>query len=251
MARTPIASDFWLPVYQANDGSLYSDGQTGNTFLVDDQWAVVYLATAPTPGIAHVTTDKDRDVDLKKGVGVDGERATLHGDKLAHVDIGIEIWTPEQWEALKALWPILKVPAYKLVTSTTQKFINPLSPSSAGEPTTVGATTVTNTTTGATQTIPVVATKNVKSSKKVAITFDVSHPALALHGIKAVQIVGGRGPVPGRYPQSRIFTIKCIEYLPPGKASSTKTDNAPITAPSTLQSTTWPTPGSNPANMGP
>lgn len=241
MARTPIASDFWLPVYQNDDGTIYSDGQTGNTFLADDLWAVVYFGNRPTPGIAYISPDKDRDVDIKKGVGVDGERATMHGDKLAHVDINVEIWTPGQWEALKALWPVLKVPAYKLVSTT-------LHPVGFQATTTVNNASGTATATSGTISIPKAATT---TTRQVPITFDVSHPALALLGIKAVQITGARGPVPGRYPQSKVFTIKCIEYLPPGKANATKTDDAPITGASTLQSTAWPTPGSNPANTGP
>jgi hypothetical protein len=142
-------------------------------------------------------------------------------------------------------------PPYKTTTKTKEQFINPLSPSSAGPPTTVGTVTVTNST-GTNinfQQVPVVATKKVKVKSKVAVTFDVSHPKFKDLGIKAVQVVGGWGPDIAPVPGARIFTIKCIEYMPKGTAVTTQTDQKPLG--SLYDPGEYHAPDKNTANLGP
>jgi hypothetical protein len=251
MPRTPVAFDFWYqPVFQDGDGVLSCDGCTGPT-IANSIHDKVFFGQLPTPGVADVEAKRERKIDVKDSPGVDGCTTTIHGIKPADITIRLLIWTPEQYKALRELWPLLMTPPYKTTTKSTQVFINPLSPSSAGEPTTVGTTTVTNSTSSglAFQQIPVVATKTVKKQLKVAVTFDVSHPKFKDMGIKAVQIVGGWGPDIAPIPGARIFTIKCIEYLPKGKAVTTQTDVKPMG--SLYDPPDYPTPDQNGSNLGP
>lgn len=212
MADQQVSSSFWQPVYQRSDGTLYTPGVIGNVFS-DLPSEVVYFGASPTPGIADVAVQKERSVDKKKGAGVDGGRLTIHGVEPATFEIRLRIWEVNQWIALTQLWPLIFVPAYKTTTTT----LNPVG---------FQATTTASVAGGviSTQTIPQAPTKFTKTT---AVTFDVTHPTLALHGIKAVQVIGGRGPDPGPVSQDRIFTIRVAEYLPPGTKNATITDEAP------------------------
>lgn len=220
MADSRINSDFWLPVFQRADGSLYSPGVSGNTFS-DNVFDTVYFGAAPTPGVAEVSVTKTRSMDKKKGAGTDGARITLHGVDPAEFDIRVRIWTPEQWEAIKTLKSLLFVAAYKSTTSTVAASVS----SGPGAPAT--ATTL-------------------KTTKTTAVTFDVSHPTLAFHKIKAVQVVAVNGPEAGASPQDKIVTFRCIEFLPPGSKNATHTDEAP-TSSNALTASSNPMP----SNTGP
>lgn len=251
MALTPIAFDFWYqPVYQNSDGSLYCPGCTGPT-IADSLFDKVFFASIPTPGVAEVDAKRERKVDSKDAAGVDGGTVTIHGIRPADIMIKLLIWTPDQYKALRELWPLIMTPPYKTSTSTKEQFINPLSPSSAGAPTTIGTTTLTSTT-GTNinfQQVPVVATKKVKVKSKVAVTFDVSHPKFKDLGIKAVQVVGGWGPDIAPVPGARIFTIKCVEYMPKGKSVATQTDQKPLG--SLYDPGAYQAPDKNTSNLGP
>lgn len=248
---TRANSDFWIqPVYKKSDGTLFCPGVDGPTFA-SSQWDTVYFSTAPTPGLVEVTVDRERQIDEKKSSGTDGAHVTIHGTKPARIEIRLLIWTPDQWEALKQLWPILMTPPYKtqLKTVTSTSYIPPDS----------SATTTTASVSGgsvSTTTVPAVAT--VTTSKKVTTTtptvFDVAHPIFAHHKIKAVQIIGGHGPDPGPVRGSRIFTIKAIEFLKPGTKNATVTPTQPlqtIYGNPVQQSASIATPGSNSSNTGP
>lgn len=239
MADTLINSDFWLPVYQRPDGSLYSAGQPGNTFS-DNLMDTVYFGAAPSPGIAEVTVMKERSVDKKKGAGSDGGRLTIHGVNPAEFEIRFRIWTPEQWEAMKQLKALVFVPAYKTTTTT-------LKPVGFQSTTTVNNASGTATATSGTISIPQAPTKFTKTTP---VTFDVTHPTTAFHHIKAVQVIGVGGPDPGASTQDRYVTFRCAEYLPPGTKNATQTDEAP-TSNGTQIASNNPTPGTNPANTGP
>lgn len=250
MARTPIAFDFWYqPVFQNDDGSLYCDGITGPT-IADSLWDKVFFSGAPTPGVAEVNFRRDRDVDIKKPTGSDGATVTIHGIVPADIEIKLLIWTPDQFKALGELWPLLMTPPYKTVkqvVSGPEQFAATFGPGSFD-------TTTVNISGGAIQsstTIPSAITTSTKKTvmKKVATTFDVSHPKLAKHFIKAVQIIGGSGPDPAPQPGARIFTIKCIEYLPKGKNLATQTDVSPLS--SLYDPKPHPTPDQNLVNLGP
>lgn len=251
MALTPIAFDFWYqPVYQNADGSLYTPGCTGPT-IADSLFDKVFFASLPTPGLAEVDAKRERKCDTKDTPGVDGATTTIHGLKPADIIIKLLIWTPDQYRALRELWPLIMTPPYKTATTTKEQFINPLSPSTIGPPTTVGTVTVTNST-GTNinfQQVPVVATKKVKIKSKVAVTFDVSHPKFKDMGIKAMQIIGGWGPDIAPIPGARIFTIKGIEYMPKGTAVTTQTNVKPLG--SLYDPGAYQAPDKNVANLGP
>lgn len=88
----------------------------------------------------------------------------------------------------------------------------------------------------------------VPAAKGSPLAFDVTHPAFDIHAIKSVQFAGGEGPEIGP-DRVGIFRIRVIEFLPPAKSNATKTNVAPIG--SRLDPGANPTPGSNPANLGP
>lgn len=249
---TPVAFDFWYqPVYQNQDGSLYCTGCTGKT-IADSLFDKVFFGSLPTPGVAEVDAKRERKVDEKNAPGSDGATVTIHGLKPADITISILIWTPEQYRAMRELWPLLMTPPYKTsVSSQVSAFINPLSPSSAGAPTTVGTTSLVNSTGTniAVQQVPVVATKSVLVKTKVAVTFDVSHPKFTDMKIKAVQIIGGWGPDVAPIPGARVFTIKAIEYLPKGKTNATQTDVKPLG--SLYDPQPYASPDQNPENLRP
>lgn len=246
---TPVAFDFWYqPVFQNPDGSLYCTGCTGDT-IATSLFDKVFFGSLPTPGVAEVDAKRERKCDVKDSAGVDGGTTTIHGIRPAEIMVKLLIWTPDQYKALLELWPLLMTPPYKTATKTLSKFINPLSPSTIGDPVTVGTTSVTNSVSGATQTVPVVATKTITQKSRVAVTFDVSHPKFKAMGIKAAQILGGWGPDISPIPGARVFTIKAIEYLPKGKNVATQTDVKPMG--SLYDPPAYSSPDQNPTNLGP
>lgn len=84
------------------------------------------------------------------------------------------------------------------------------------------------------------------TAKKDLPCFDVSHPFLSFHNIKAIQVVGFKGPEPGPEPHSLVFTIKARVYQPAGKKTVTKSDEAPSSN-NALTKGSHPTP----SNTGP
>lgn len=57
--------------------------------------------------------------------------------------------------------------------------------------------------------------------------FDIQHPMAELHGVKSIQVISGSGPSPAGVARARIFNIRAIEYLPPGKKSATSSAAQP------------------------
>lgn len=117
LPTSQVSFQFWQkPVYQATDGTYWTPGFEGPTYMTSP-WDYLYLgipSTTPfTPGKCIVRPVKFRDVDKKKAAGNDGGRITVHGIEPAEVDIEIIIWTPEQLRQLANLWPILFPQAYK------------------------------------------------------------------------------------------------------------------------------------------
>jgi hypothetical protein len=205
-----VSFPFWRqPVYELSDGSYWTPGIEGPTYLnnVDSPWSYLYIgipSTQPyTPGKATVHVRKARDTDKKKAAGNDGAHVAIHGVDLSVAEIELLIWTPEQVRALAALWPTLFPQAYK------------------GAPP----------------------------------AYDVQHPLMKYHNIKAMQFIAGEGPeidTGGR----GVFKMTAIEFLKPSKKNTTKTNTAAIGSlldPSATPTTAagYATPGSNPANLGP
>lgn len=81
--------------------------------------------------------------------------------------------------------------------------------------------------------------------------YQVTHPLLRFHSIKALMFVGADGPSPGGPPQSRTFVIRALEYLPPKKKKATKTPKKTETRGSVLDEGAYQPPGKNPNNVGP
>lgn len=85
--------------------------------------------------------------------------------------------------------------------------------------------------------------------------YDVQHPELSLHGIKALQFVDGEGPeLDGR--GGGIFRMKAWEFLKPSTKSTTKTEVQAIgslldVGAVQVSSSGYAPPGQNAANLGP
>lgn len=273
--RQPIATDFWWPcVYEDDNGDWFSPGFVGNTYS-KHPWDAVFIpipysgSEQPyTPGICEVTAEKQRTVDKKKSKGTDGARITVHGIELSEGEIRITIWTPQQYRILAAMWPVIFPGPQKFTTTKTVT----VAPNLSGQLEAVDASGNTQTfpvakdgtyqffgeadssgvTSGQTIIIPQTPqTKRISTTQVNSVTrpFDVSHPKLSLLGIKSVVFVKGGGPDPGPTPLSRVFTIKWVEYNPPGTVNATTTPAAAKA--STLEPAGYQTPGTNPANLGP
>lgn len=99
---------------------------------------------------------------------------------------------------------------------------------------------------------PILFPPNYKGSPPA---YDVQHPKLSLHHVKALQFIGGDGPeIDG---QGRgVFRMTAIEFAKPGTKNATKTEvaalgslldaGAVVTTPGGFAS-----PGANPSNLGP
>lgn len=239
---TPVAFDFWYqPVFQNPDGSLFCTGCTGPT-IATSLFDKVFFGSLPTPGVAEVDAKRERKVDEKDTPGVDGATVTIHGLKPADVTVRLLIWTPDQYKALRELWPLLMTPPYKTVVKTTT--LHPIGIGLAGTDPQVSAinnhVSITN--------IPK-ANTTITQKSKVAVTFDVSHPKFKDMGIKAVQVIGGWGPDVSPIPGARLFTIKCLEYLPKGTTVATQTDVKPMG--SLYDPPAYSSPDQNIDNLGP
>lgn len=89
------------------------------------------------------------------------------------------------------------------------------------------------------------------SGKGQPSAFDVSHPQFEINGIRSVVIVDSIGMEPGPAPKSRTFTIKAIEYLPPGPKKATSTPKKAEARGSKLDTPETQQPGKNPKATGP
>ena len=89
-----------------------------------------------------------------------------------------------------------------------------------------------------------------KMQKGTPPAFDIDHPMTRIHDVKSVIFVRGDGPMPGPVVRSRVFTMKAVEYLPPGKKKATVTPVKPIGSPVNDPPVTTK-PGANPDNTGP
>lgn len=251
-----VASNFWgRPVLQADNGELYCPGFTGNTYAANPR-DFVLIGSYMTPGLAEVKCDKRRDVDKKKIKGADGARLTLAGLQPADVEIRITIWTPEQLRQLEILRAII-FPGPQKVTST-------VSSGTSTTRTTLSAqgNTVTENRDGTfstqrgytTTTIPTAnATRTVTKSVTVTQPYNCIHPELALHGVRSLVFINTEGSTPGETRGSRVYLFKAMEFSLPRKgvnATMTPTSSVPAHG-STLDPASFPTPGQNPANLGP
>ena len=62
-----------------------------------------------------------------------------------------------------------------------------------------------------------------KGSKIASLAYDVSHPALQLLGVHSCVVQAVTYPQPGKFEGSKVVQFKCLENVPAGKKSATKT----------------------------
>lgn len=219
------SADFWgAPVIQASDGSLVCPGFEGNTYASNIWDYVIFGESSVTPGIANVSVNKRRLLDRQKPSGENYSRLVYTGLENAVIDIQLTIWTPMQWIALKKLW-INLFPYLKSANLPEE------------QPTSDTITRV---------------------SPDWPPAFQVYHPALVPHLVSAIAILGADGPMPGYIPNSRLFVIHGIEYVPIVHPSQQVADKPqpsavnPITKvrASTLEVPSYKPPSAN-ANRGP
>ena len=81
-------------------------------------------------------------------------------------------------------------------------------------------------------------------------SYDAQHPALKLQGIKSLQFAKGSGPVIDARGIGT-FTMEAAEFAPPGKKNATHTNIASDGSLFDAGAKDYPTPGSDPKNLGP
>lgn len=87
-----------------------------------------------------------------------------------------------------------------------------------------------------------------KNPKKTETAWDCDHPEFRTHKIKSLVFIGGDVDQ-GKFPRSRAFIMRAMEYMPPGKAKATK---SPVQSKgSTRDPEKATTPGSVKKNRGP
>lgn len=241
-----VPSTFWgAPVlrYDGNaprwdglqPGELYCPGFDGATFSKRVNDFALIGGIAQTPGLCEITGNKNRALDKKKAAGGDGSRLTFHGIENAEGEMRITIWTPAQLDAMLALIPLIFPPTQKITTTT--------------KTTEISAVEATQSTVAQTQ---FQSKTSITKKTQLAIpqAFDVSHPAWTDMAVKSV-IFTGTGPRVTSGQKQRTFTFKWIEFLQPGKATVTKSVETAQAKTSTLEPSSNPPPGQNPANVGP
>lgn len=81
-------------------------------------------------------------------------------------------------------------------------------------------------------------------------SFDVKHPQFDINNVKSVCFIDSIGMTDGHTSKTKIFTIKAIEYFPPGTAKVVATIKKAEARGNVLQ-TSNPKPGDNPQNQAP
>lgn len=108
--------------------------------------------------------------------------------------------------------------------------------------------------------LPLIFPNPNKDVNKLA-ALDISHPATHQRGIKAIIVEDIGGPKPGSVKGSKLYTLKCIEYLPENKKSQVHTVTGAVATtaafkpalvgknspPPPSQTDTGPTPAPQPA----
>src|SRR5688572_32514624 len=77
----------------------------GGETLEEQAWNFVWLGEDLLPGIAEVTAEKGRAIDVQKSPGSDGATIKDNGFEPGTVDITLRILTREQWEAWQDVLP--------------------------------------------------------------------------------------------------------------------------------------------------
>ncbi len=89
------------------------------------------------------------------------------------------------------------------------------------------------------------------AGKGVPAAFDVRHPQFELNNIKSLCFIDSMGLTEGRASKVKVFTIRAVEYFPPGTKNTVKSiEKSYAPRDNTLESS-HPKPGANPENQGP
>jgi hypothetical protein len=169
----------------------------------------------------------------------------MHGIDASEGTFEVTIWMPQQWRVMQSMWPVLFPGPQKFSTTKTVTGKSTTRTEFAGSGDSSGITS------GQTFTVPQVApTKKVTSTQQRQITqpYDVTHPQLALAGIKSVVFTGCSGPVPGSAPFTRVLTLKWVEFKPPGKVNTTNSPKGSSVQP---RGSVFDSPGTNQDNLKP
>jgi hypothetical protein len=181
-----MSTPFWDQAPSVPTGPSYSS----------NPWDIVTIGGVRIPGIVELVPKGERRVDEKKHSGSDGETLTIHGRNPSKFDIRVRIWTADQLAKfdtiLSAVW------AKHGRTGSAGASSSPAAGAATGE-------TTSSPSTASGVPVPTVADQ---------LAFDISHPATRQHGINAVVVVELQGPAPGKVTGEKVYTLKCIEFMP-------------------------------------
>jgi len=185
---------------------VFEDGYEGPLYA-PMPWDTVTIGGIQIPGIVSVKSGSvEKKIDIQKPHGRDGGALIERGLVPGKFDIDVLLWTPEQWAKWKEIRPFLYRRAGKLDFNDRKR--------------------------------KVAADSDVALAEKAALT--VMHPALASVEITRMLIASITIPVVDREDKTVSFTIRCVEYLPPGKKTAVRKANgvkAPAAAPFLLNPT--------------
>jgi hypothetical protein len=89
-----------------------------------------------------------------------------------------------------------------------------------------------------------------KVGKGEPVAFDVSHPQFEINSIKSLCFIDSVGMTEGRTSKAKVFTIRAVEYFPPGTKKTVTSIKKAEARDSVLQKN-FPKPGDNAENQGP
>lgn len=149
-------------------------------------WDVVILGGQPLPGVGSVKGSAVQRVEVQKVNGRDGGALIERGYTPGQLDIDLLVWLPEQWVELQRLMPIIYPRSAKLDVKAA----------SAKKKQSAAAQAI-----------------EIEAAERRSLS--IEHPGAAYLQIKTVIVEQVALPVDGPVPLSKIFTFKCIEYVPP------------------------------------
>lgn len=210
-ASTPVPGIFWGPVFVDDKGHPYSPGYIGNTFS-KNAWDAVQIAI-PLPFMTGVL--QQLNVDRTPGLcEVDVRRGRDIDRKKSAGSDGQRLTFKGINNADVDIRITIWTPEQLDVLSALWNVLQP------------------------------------KAGKGTPSAFDVKHPQFEINGVKSLCFVDSIGMTDGHTSKTKIFTIKAIEYFPPGSKSAVTTLKKAEARSNVLQSQ-YPKPGENPENLGP
>ncbi len=190
---------FWDPAPGNRSASDQPIFYGSGPLYAENPWDMVILGGKPLPGLCTIKCEPQLQIDQQKGPKHDGARLTLHGVLPSPIEIGVTIWTQEQWATFVTLVPLWWRKPEKDAAS-----------------------------------LKALASANKVSAREAQLmqaASSIFHPSLIPYGITQVIVRGPSIPEDGPVPQSKIIRIKCIEYQPPTqKTAPSKVKPAKVAA---------------------